>query len=725
METDHQRSEIRDKCSSDVCIKKDSQFTQEKETQEDPGELKEQNVEPICDIEKTDSPAQPQGAYTSLSADGGVESSMESFNVDENDLNSDQAHDWPPVPEPDEETQLESDECQEGSIENTKVSEDDLTPVQDHITQMASEEEGCCVVVKLCDDLDSTVFVSEKGEEQNTDCKPDTDTTTGESRVNAHNIQQEELELNRQNSLNENEVEQQLCGEAPPLETGEPANQGQDSPACSPTEVKEPLTETNRDGEREERRERAETGGPEEEKQAGVEDQRQEQDNKGPGEAETSLKVSRMDGVDHIDDNQSDSGVSADFSPNSTTDASDAPQLSETPPNETPIEREIRLAMLREQNLRRSRGLDDAPDKTKEFVEIPVRRPILSQDVQSNPGQGMDKAFSEKMMQMEINAEREKSPGFYDKGTEAQLHEKKQLFESLQQPKDSAPTATGRPANPDYAAVIQEINSSMGIKQRQMQFSQNSPDPPAPSKAEGPNSGPPSALGPGLTEGTTAQIIIIETTPVITTVGESSALETTKDENPASVRASAEPVRQNVDVVEDKGVPDLSLVTENPFFKLRSSLSLQPQVEQDIKEAKEREIELQKQRSSLYGEAPPVEPEAEKATERDSVQGEEKSQAEADSTVEAVEAETTSSEEIVKSSPPSQQTNLPQAGGYSEVSSTPTSERQPTGKLDLMWPPPQTEEEQSEKTSRPPRQRTPLLDRWESGMVNGQVEDIN
>ncbi|XP_065149784.1 uncharacterized protein misp3 [Paramisgurnus dabryanus] len=712
METDHQRSQSRDKCTSDVCINKDSQFTQEKTTQEDPGEL----VEPTCDIEKTDSAAQPHGAYTSLPTDGGVESSMEDFNVDENDLNSDQAHEWPPVPEPDEETQLESDECQEGSKENTKACEDDLTPVQDHITQMASVEEGHSVVVKLCDDLDSTVFVSE---EQNTDCKPDMATSIDESRVNAHNIQQEELEVNRQNSLNENEVEQQVRGEAPPLDTGEPANPGQDSPACSPVEVKEPVTETNRDGEREERRERAVTGGPEEEKQAGVEDQRQEQDNKGPGEAETYLKVSRMDGVDHIDDNQSDSGVSADFSPNSTTDASDAPQRSETPPNETPIEREIRLAMLREQNLRRSRGLDDAPDKTKEFVEIPVRRPILSQDVQSNPGQGMDKAFAEKMMQKEINAEREKSPGFYDKGTEAQLHEKKQLFESLQQPKDSA---TGRPANTDYAAVIQEINSSMGIKERQMQFLQNSSEPPAPSKAEDPNSGPPSALGPGLTEGTTAQIIIIETTPAITTVGESSALETAKDENPKSVSSTAEPERQNVDVIENKDVTDLGLVTENPFFKLRSSLSLQPQVEQDIKEAKEREIELQKQRSSLYGEAPPMEPQAEKATERDSGQGEEKSQAEAESTG---EAETTSSEEIVKSSPPSQQTNPPQAGDYSEVSSTPTSERQPTGKLDLMWPPPQTDEEQSEKTSRPPRQRTPLLDRWESGMVNGQVEDIN
>uniref|UniRef100_A0A672TAX9 Uncharacterized protein n=1 Tax=Sinocyclocheilus grahami TaxID=75366 RepID=A0A672TAX9_SINGR len=188
------------------------------------------------------------------------------------------------------------------------------------------------------------------------------------------------------------------------------------------------------------------------------------------------------------------------------------PQPSESPPNETPIEREIRLTMKREQSLRRSRGLCDTTDRTNEFVEIPLRRPILSQDpqIRPNPSHGKDRQFAGKKMQKEISAETEREkvlvelgrlPGFYDKGTEVQLQEKKQLFESFQEPKESVATRSASNFTAETAAGIQEVDSVADVKQRLMQFSQNSPTPPATAHYGGTNGNPPAARGPGLSEG--------------------------------------------------------------------------------------------------------------------------------------------------------------------------------------------------------------------------------
>lgn len=646
METDlvcPQRSESQDKC---INVDKDSQLTENFENQE---ETEKQDIEATSKIERVESPPQPDGAHTFLPADGAVEPNTEELN--------NEAQEWPPVPELENDTQTERDECH-GINTDTEPSDDGLTHAQD---ADGVEQEDCSAEHPLDshDDSDSVVFLSENSD--------------------AQNVQQEALEPN----------EQQVCDDAPPLDTvtGEPANPERDSPACNSTEDKEPLTmtEATRDAEGEEGRERGETGeerkqtgGAEEERQAEVKDQK-DVENKAPGEAETHMpKAEGKEGKMDVDDSQSDSGVSTDFSPNGTTDASDcpanpdAPAFSESPPNETPIEREIRLAMMREQNLRRDRGLDDTPDRTKEFVEIPVRKPILSQDPKASPSQGKDRNFAGKKMQMEISAEAEREkvlvelgrlPGFYDKGTEVQVQEKKLLFESLQDSNARSSSTNGE------QAAVQDLEYSVDIKQRLMQFSQNLPEP------EGSKSDPP--VGPGLTEAVPAQVIIIETTPIFTPVPDSNrAHGTTSRTDGGSTTdkkaSSSEPVgttqRQGL---EDKDDADLSLVKENPFFKLRSPAML-PQVEQDIKEAKERERELQMQRNSLYGGAA-VEPEAEtkrveteRQTEIDSGMGER------DKTESRVEEETTSPSDKILS-PSANQTNLNLTACQSEASTTPTS----------------------------------------------------
>ncbi|XP_043098535.1 uncharacterized protein misp3 isoform X2 [Puntigrus tetrazona] len=653
------------------------------------------------------------------------------------------------------------------------------------IPKAASEEEGH--ELESHGDSDSIVFLSENSEEQNIDSKSvDFATTreqwvrrdsrcdepsnltyskslltetepssctqsesTTEPVVNVENIQQGELEGNEPNAQDENEEVQQVCGAAPPLETvaRESTNPEQDNPACISTEVKEPLImpQGRRDTEREERgssetgEERkqtvcfTETGGTEGKQLGEVKDQRQERENNGQrAESQSNTKphlgegkVNRMQ-VDHFDDSQSDSGVSADFSPNSTTDVleghdNDAPQPSESPPNETPIEREIRLAMKREQSLRRSRGLCDTIDRTNEFVEIPMRKPILSQDpqIRPNPSHGKDRQFAGKKMQKEIIAETEREkvlvelgrlPGFYDKGTEVQLQDKKQLFESFQESKESVTNISRR-----LTTAESEVDSAVDVKQRLMQFSQNSPIPPATAEYGVTNGNPSAARGPGLTEGIKGQIIIIEANAIPTTVGgPNGGYKATSCTDGGSVRpmnstgvraSSAEPVRArqgpNLEVTTDE---DSGLVKENPFFKLRSSMCLQSQVELDIKEAKERERELQRQRNSLYGGAV--------------MYGKEGRGAGMDlsTDIRVRDLRGTSSQEI----PP------PLAGRQSETFTNTTSARQSAGKLDLTWPPPQADEEQrqvTEKTAKIPRQRNPLLERWESGMVNGHVDD--
>uniref|UniRef100_A0A3B4XT19 Uncharacterized LOC111650948 n=1 Tax=Seriola lalandi dorsalis TaxID=1841481 RepID=A0A3B4XT19_SERLL len=299
---------------------------------------------------------------------------------------------------------------------------------------------------------------------------------------------------------------------------------------------------------------------------------------------------------DSCDDSQSDSGVSADFSPCSTLEGNTTMSTGNpgTVPKETPIEREIRRAVEREHSLRRSRGLPNLPT-SPEYVEIPLRKTVLCQSLTTERCQGKDRQFAGKKMEHDIHEEarREqdlvklgKVPGFYDKGTVRQLKERKQLFEAFQKPSDSTLTVSTRCKTTSW------------------------------SSARGSTSSTP--RGPGVSEGTGRQVTI---------------LEDNLSEAPK----------------------------ENPFYKLRSSTNL-VKVEQDIREAQEREKELRKQRISLYG-----------------------------GTGGATGGERGGGR---RSSPP---TPAVLYSLYNQV---------------LLSP-------------RTPRQKTPLVQRWESGLLNGHNEDDN
>lgn len=335
-----------------------------------------------------------------------------------------------------------------------------------------------------------------------------------------------------------------------------------------------------------------------------------------------SSKDIRMES-DSCDDSQSDSGVSADFSPCSTLE--DNTTISTGTPaaalKETPIEREIRRAMEREHSLRRSRGLPNLPT-SPEYVEIPFRKAVLCQSVtaKSERCQGKDRQLADKKMQHEIYEEvqREqdlvklgKVPGFYEKGTMRQLKERKELFEAFQKPSDSTLTVTTVSKVMSWSSAS-DISTIENLEEISSQASTIGGSYVETSPTQSPNSvkkGGSTSLtpqGPGFSEGTGCQVIILENNLRF----------------PAQKIYHDKPEAEPITAV-DFGSPDISSRTgghggikmreqeqedkeadvspwENPFFKLRSSTTL-VKVEQDIREAQERERELHKQRINLYG----------------------------------------------------------------------------------------------------------------------------
>ncbi|XP_017952382.2 mitotic interactor and substrate of PLK1 isoform X1 [Xenopus tropicalis] len=107
------------------------------------------------------------------------------------------------------------------------------------------------------------------------------------------------------------------------------------------------------------------------------------------------------------------------------------------PSNETPIEREIRLAKEREENLRRERGIQISSE-TNEIVEI-LKNPVVpfNSNVPSQK-KSKDRARTSIFLQREIEkeAQREadlknegKVAGLYDKGSAQEIDERRKLFE--------------------------------------------------------------------------------------------------------------------------------------------------------------------------------------------------------------------------------------------------------------------------------------------------------
>ncbi|NXL12514.1 MISP protein, partial [Mesembrinibis cayennensis] len=117
--------------------------------------------------------------------------------------------------------------------------------------------------------------------------------------------------------------------------------------------------------------------------------------------------------------------------------------------NETPIEREIRMAMEREENLWKERGIQRLTSSS-ELVEIQTK-PILSMHASPGPGRkGKDKGRASLYVQREIEQETKREEdlkkqgrllGTYDRGTQQELDERRRVFEQEEAPPQK-PTPT-------------------------------------------------------------------------------------------------------------------------------------------------------------------------------------------------------------------------------------------------------------------------------------------
>lgn len=110
--------------------------------------------------------------------------------------------------------------------------------------------------------------------------------------------------------------------------------------------------------------------------------------------------------------------------------------------SETPIEREIRMAMEREENLWKERGIPRLTSSS-ELVEIQTK-PLLSMHAPPSPGRkGKGKGRASLYVQREIEQETKREedlkkqgrlPGTYDRGTQQELDERRRVFEQEEAP---------------------------------------------------------------------------------------------------------------------------------------------------------------------------------------------------------------------------------------------------------------------------------------------------
>lgn len=319
------------------------------------------------------------------------------------------------------------------------------------------------------------------------------------------------------------------------------------------------------------------------------------------------------------DDSHSDSGLVTQFCTvegniNSSTETLGASVT------ETPIEKEIRKSIAREQSLRRSRGLPNLPS-APEYVEVNLRKNVLSQShaFKSERFQGKDRQFAGKKMLQDIyeEAQREedlvrigKVLGFYDKGTVRQLKERKHVFEAFQKPSDS----TLAPSMRSKTSRLSSSSGSLTLDDRKDISSKAPITKDSYRRSVDPlgftdfhTSARGGSNGAGFSEGLpNRNVTTTDNGPT-----QKYGYFTQEVKRPESTITNDRLNRSSSGTAGHGGVTRLlqqnnhdmvekEAAQENPFIKLRSSSNV-VKVQQDIHEAQEREKELQKQRISLYG----------------------------------------------------------------------------------------------------------------------------
>ncbi|XP_007576585.1 uncharacterized protein LOC103155008 [Poecilia formosa] len=353
---------------------------------------------------------------------------------------------------------------------------------------------------------------------------------------------------------------------------------------------------------------------------------------------------------------------------------------------ETSMEKQIQEAARARQNLQRAGGVFNLADNP-DVLEIPFKTDVSLESLLTKTCtvQQSQWQFSEKKMQKEISQEiqRElvlvnqgKIPGEYCKGEARQLKETKLLFEAFQQGNTGGPTRhrklpTTAMKGPVYPSVLERTRSLEMFSLKTCLVSRahslrlcNS------TTLEGDKS-PETLRSKSPTGGSRDKMRLSPYSK------HDKHLRLHRSMDSISSESSVYAEESRGKTKERQGSP---ILRQNPFFKLRPAMALQPEVEKDIREAKEREEELRRQRCTLYGE------------DRHKSEDEEKHRC----------AMTLKSDDKLQS----------------------------RGKLERLWPPPSKtdpkksgEVQQEAKVHRVGGQKAPLWHLWESGLINSQLSE--
>lgn len=270
------------------------------------------------------------------------------------------------------------------------------------------------------------------------------------------------------------------------------------------------------------------------------------------------------------------------------------------------IEKQIHEAAREKQNVQRSGGvfnLANIPD----VLEIPFKTNIsLDTTTVTQPYHHSNWQFSEQKMQKEISQEiqRElilvnegKIPGRYSKGEIRQLKETKLLFETFQQCNMEGPTRHRK--SPTllrkghiYPSVLERTCSLKRFSLKSRPISR------AHSLRQYKSNSDVHITSQGLRS----------KSPTVGVRDKTCLFLSSKQDKNVCLHRSMDSISAhsaNVETgktKEGKTTQGSPILKQNPFYKLRPALALQPEVEKDIREAKEREKELHRQRCTLYGE---------------------------------------------------------------------------------------------------------------------------
>ncbi|XP_077590431.1 uncharacterized protein LOC144208451 isoform X2 [Stigmatopora nigra] len=256
---------------------------------------------------------------------------------------------------------------------------------------------------------------------------------------------------------------------------------------------------------------------------------------------------------------------------------------------ETTMERRIHEDTQGKPNLQRAAGilnLADDPD----ILEIPFNTNIEFElhATKTFAGQDYDCLLLKQKMSQDTNLQSQKSPGStenkdiqkgFKEADSHQLKERKLLFEAFQQDNSQGPTRLRKSlltstTNQVYPTVLERTRSLDIFSILEKQKSCENLHTKMPSGGSRDKRG----LSPYAKQEKNVRLYR----------SSDSVGSTQVTENTSSVEM-------------DKVKLEDPLLKQNPFFKLRPALGLKPEVEKEIREAEEREDELRRQRSTIYG----------------------------------------------------------------------------------------------------------------------------